>query len=99
MLRLWWSVTVICGVACNYGSKKEGADRPGRGKNESQPPFIRTPPSAACRSLFLSLLIKAKRFLLLQLKPRAPALLGRHGEPATCAEQWMEILPAPCCGA
>lgn len=74
--------------------KKEGADRPGRGKNESQPPFIRTPPSAACRSLFLSLLIKAKRFLLPQLKPGAPASHGRHEEPAGCAEQGMELLPA-----
>lgn len=73
--------------------KKEGADRPGRGKNESQPPFIRTPPSAACRSLFLSLLIKAKRFLLLQLKPGAPASHGRHEDPAGCAEQAMELLP------
>lgn len=34
----------------------------------SRPPFIRTPPATACRSLFFSLLIKAKRFLCLPLK-------------------------------
>lgn len=75
-------MTLICGVPRNYGSGKEGADRPRRGKNESQPPFIRTPPAAACRSLFLSLLIKAKRFLLLPLKPGAPTSLGQRGGPA-----------------
>lgn len=67
---------------------KEGADRPGRGKNENQPPFILTPPAAACRSLFLSLLIKAKRFLLLPLKPRRGS--------GSAGNRWAS--PAPRCG-
>lgn len=69
-------------LAGNYGWKKAGAARPGRGKNASRPPFICTPPAAACRSLFLSLRIKAKPFLRLPLMPAAPASRGHGGAAA-----------------
>lgn len=53
-----------------------------RGQLASRPPFICTPPAAACRSLFLSLRIKAKPFLRLPLMPAAPASRGHGGAAA-----------------
>lgn len=75
----------------------------------SRPPFIRTPPATACRSLFFSLLIKAKRFLRLPLKvgtwgtavPRAGARPYSGGSEGWghCMEMGLRVRSARCSAA